>query len=197
MSYRAFKRLLGETSLERKCRFLLGTGILLLMTLSFWVYARQTESLAYDQSTTTPARLLVPGIVAELHVKSDSREAMKQFQQVAEKTWPDALREYKYTVLKPGAVEPEHKPEGDETGIFKQFLNDPEKNEDTRTVPSQGAFYYFAAVRAEASCLKCHAALEEKRQAGLSLAEGDLMAVVSIRLSTRAIESGFHVNRAL
>jgi hypothetical protein len=47
MSYRAFKRLLGETSLERKCRFLLGAGILLLITLSFWVYARQTETLAY------------------------------------------------------------------------------------------------------------------------------------------------------
>ena len=26
MSYRAFKRLLGETSLERKCRFLFGTA---------------------------------------------------------------------------------------------------------------------------------------------------------------------------
>ena len=28
MSYRAFKRLLGETSLERKCRFLFGAFIL-------------------------------------------------------------------------------------------------------------------------------------------------------------------------
>ena len=53
MSYRAFKRLLGETSLERKCRFLLGAGILLLITASFWLYAYQTEHLAYDQTTTT------------------------------------------------------------------------------------------------------------------------------------------------
>ena len=43
MSYRAFKRLLGETSLERKCRFLFGAFILLLITSSFWLYARQTE----------------------------------------------------------------------------------------------------------------------------------------------------------
>src|SRR5688572_8559427 len=57
MSYRAFKRLLGETSLERKCRFLFGAGILLLITLSFWFYAYQTEYLAYDQATTT-CRLL-------------------------------------------------------------------------------------------------------------------------------------------
>ena len=53
MSYRAFKRLLGETSLERKCRWLLGAGVLILMTGSFWVYARQTEGLAYEQLDTT------------------------------------------------------------------------------------------------------------------------------------------------
>ena len=62
MSYRAFKRLLGETSLERKCRFLFGAFILLLITSSFWLYARQTESLAYEQLTTT-CRLLVIQIV--------------------------------------------------------------------------------------------------------------------------------------
>ena len=66
MSYRVFKRLLGETDLERKCRFLLGAGILLLMTLSFWGYARQTEGLAYDQMATS-GRLLVPPILAREH----------------------------------------------------------------------------------------------------------------------------------
>src|SRR5262245_42803079 len=63
MSYRAFKRLLGETSLERKCRFLFGGFILLLITASFWLYSRQTESLAYDQIPTM-SRLLVNQIVA-------------------------------------------------------------------------------------------------------------------------------------
>ena len=48
MSYRAFKRLLGETSLERKCRWLLGAGVLILMTGSFYIYANQTKGLAYD-----------------------------------------------------------------------------------------------------------------------------------------------------
>src|SRR5437764_1870679 len=62
MSYRAFKRLLGETSLERKCRFLFGAFILLLITTSFWLYARQTEHLAYDQITTA-CRLLMVQIV--------------------------------------------------------------------------------------------------------------------------------------
>src|SRR6266699_3134866 len=63
MSYRAFKRLLGETSLERKCRFLFGGFIFLLITGSFWLYAHETEHLAYEQLPTT-CRLLVNDIVA-------------------------------------------------------------------------------------------------------------------------------------
>src|SRR4051794_28075836 len=68
MSYRAFKHLLGETSLERKCRFLFGAGTLLLITASFWFYALQTEHLAYEQ-TTTPGRLLVNSYVVKQHLK--------------------------------------------------------------------------------------------------------------------------------
>src|SRR3954468_24480914 len=63
MSYRALKRLLGETSLERKCRFLFGGFILLLISGSFWLYAWQTETLAYRQIPTA-CRLLVNQIVA-------------------------------------------------------------------------------------------------------------------------------------
>ena len=43
MSYRSIKRVLGETSLERKCRFLFGACLLLLITASFWFYGDQTE----------------------------------------------------------------------------------------------------------------------------------------------------------
>src|SRR5205085_8193546 len=68
MSYRAFKHLLGETSLERKCRFLFGAGILVLITLSFWLYAYQTEHLAYEQATTT-CRHLVNAVVDRHHVQ--------------------------------------------------------------------------------------------------------------------------------
>ena len=67
MSYRAFKRLLGETSLERKCRFLFGAGIFFLLTLSFWFYAYQNERLAYDQAVTS-CRLLVFPILAQQHL---------------------------------------------------------------------------------------------------------------------------------
>src|SRR5688572_14485366 len=100
MSYRAFKRLLGETSLERKCRFLLGAGILLLITLSFWVYARQTESLAYDQTANT-GRLLIAPIVGRYHVaNSEARKSMELFQIPAKSGEPSDIGEYKYKLIK-------------------------------------------------------------------------------------------------
>ena len=58
MSYRSFKHLLGETSLERKCRFIFGLGIFLLVTVSFLLYGLKTESLVKKQ-TTLSARMLV------------------------------------------------------------------------------------------------------------------------------------------
>ena len=155
MSYRVFKRLLGETDLERKCRFLLGGGILLLMTLSFWGYARQTEGLAYDQMVTS-GRLLVPPILAREHLESDRRDAINAFQQQSEKTYPDALSEYRYKVLKPDARQPEQKPEGDEVSVVNKLAANPDLGEDMANQSAQGVFYYYGAIRAQASCLDCH-----------------------------------------
>ena len=53
MSYRSIKRVLGETSLERKCRFLFGACLLLLITGSFWWYGDQTEEIVNEQYQNT------------------------------------------------------------------------------------------------------------------------------------------------
>src|SRR3954447_2813701 len=50
MSYRSFKRVLGETSLERKCRFLFGACLLMLISGSFWWYSSRTEDLVVESS---------------------------------------------------------------------------------------------------------------------------------------------------
>lgn len=68
MSYRTFKHLLGETSLERKCRFIFGGGILILVTLSFYFYGQKTESLVLGQNTQA-ARMLVNPVVVNLHAR--------------------------------------------------------------------------------------------------------------------------------
>src|SRR6266571_2776241 len=106
MSYRAFKRLLGETSLERKCRFLFGGFILLLITGSFWLYAGRTEHWAYEQITTT-CRVLVNHIVtsqiaANCRVtpagEEDTRriQAMNDFRRHSEELWPEGLNKYDF-----------------------------------------------------------------------------------------------------
>ena len=66
MSYRSIKRVLGETSLERKCRFLFGACLLLLITASFWWTGSQTEGLVTQRNRDT-GRLLVDQVMSIEH----------------------------------------------------------------------------------------------------------------------------------
>ena len=68
MSYRTFKKLMGETSLERKCRFLFGGGLMLLITGSFYIYSRLNRSLFERQNERTARRLVAPAL-AKAHWK--------------------------------------------------------------------------------------------------------------------------------
>jgi signal transduction histidine kinase len=52
MSYRTFKRVLGETSLERKCRWWFGLSLVVLLTLSFTWHGRRTDKLIDDRIKT-------------------------------------------------------------------------------------------------------------------------------------------------
>ena len=121
MSYRAFKRLLGETSLERKCRFLFGAFSLVLITVSFWFYAWRTESLAYDQLTSS-SQLLVDPVVAQqialsCHLEGDSedealrRRAMEDFPRRWERVGMTLPKGYGRRFIRPGATDPEKRPE--------------------------------------------------------------------------------------
>src|SRR5436305_712917 len=88
MSYRAFKRQLGETSLERKCRFLFGAATLLLIWASFTWYARQTEDLAYEQMTAT-GRLLVNPIIVKRHGNIPRPSSEGKVNEKTKKSWED------------------------------------------------------------------------------------------------------------
>ena len=60
MAYKSFKELLGETSLERKCRFLFGLCLLVLITGSFWWYGSRTKELVF---TTTRSTCILFGLI--------------------------------------------------------------------------------------------------------------------------------------
>jgi two-component system, NarL family, sensor histidine kinase BarA len=205
MSYRAFKRLLGETSLERKCHFLFGGFILVLITGSFWLYARQTESLAYEQISTA-CRLIAVQIMdqqittgcrlpAVAGVDTAERKrmalALAEFRADWEERWPEALRYHKFTVIKASATRPDQVPDAASFQKLAQFRADPTKQEENHLLASQGRHLYYGAVRASKSCVSCHRKLQP------DLAENDLLAVIKIEVPTEPIEAEFHSNRAL
>src|SRR5579871_5234001 len=198
MSYRAFKRLFGETSLERKCRFWLGTVTLLLITASFWAYGRLTENLAYE-ATLNSGRLLAPQVIPIRHVESsDTRTALEEFLHRAEQQLPPGISTYEYRIIKPNARKAENKPDSDERDVLDRFLSDPSKAEETRSVRSGEYAYYYGAIRAIRGCADCHPRNDEEREElGASLKENDLMAVVRIKLSNQAIQEDVNLNNAL
>src|SRR5437870_1420015 len=196
MSYRAFKRLFGETSLERKCRLMLGTVTLLLITGSFWFYAYKTDRIAYN-AITASGRLLVPLILTKAHVEHGLlKDAVEDFQNQSEEARPrDALAKYTSLIIKPNAKKPKNKPDPGEAGLIDLFLQNPNNLEETRQPANSDHFLYYAPVRATARCLECHKSDEERAELG-DLKEGELMAVVRIKLSSAAIQENVHINRA-
>src|SRR5579875_2064478 len=203
MSYRAFKRLLGEYRLERKCRFLFGFFIVLLLTGSFWLYHWQTESLAYDQIKMA-CRLTVVNEIVGRHLALTNRsgheeraaetksleEAMNELRDSWEQESPLPFKP-KISIFKPNATHSKDIPDTINLQKIKDFQQDPSKHEDNSLELSSKRNYYYGAVRATASCLECH------RQRHADLHEGDLLAVVKIDVDTQPIEAGFHVNRAI
>ena len=73
MAYRSLKNIIGETSLERKCRFLFGLCLFVLIAGSFWWYGSRTERLVYATTRST-GRHLVDAIMLQQHWKTLEKE---------------------------------------------------------------------------------------------------------------------------
>ena len=82
MSYRAMKRLLGETNFELKSLILFGLGLSILAVATFGLYWWRTAQLV-DEQTRMASRLLIPTIILEHHWKWDQDE--KDFGETIEK----------------------------------------------------------------------------------------------------------------
>lgn len=210
MSYRAFKRLLGETSLERKFLFLFGMGTLVLISAIFWWYANRTEYLAYER-TAVACRLLAnhwleskheklllpaaestegtalrsrrPPTKADLKRREDLHSALEGF---SNKNLPEVLQNYTLSWIKPNPTSLENQPQDSfETRLILELKADPEKLEASR-LEAHPSVPYYNAIRAEEGCLKCHEGYQAK----------DLMAVVRVSIPSEDIRKGVHVIRA-
>src|SRR5947209_13682459 len=191
MSYRAFKRLLGETSLERKCRFLFGIGVLVLLTLSLWLYAYLTESLAYAQAIETCRMLVAPALMekhlplleAKDRASADDRSMQQVFSLLGKETQHHFMTE-------------RHFEDSYESNLFKEFSQNDGKTEDSRPKYGDQVLFYYAPVRLTHGCMSCHQELAKKRNVAKPT-EDAVYALARIRMPTKSIEEGVHWNRAL
>lgn len=205
MSYKGFKRLLGESSLERKSRFLLGAVTLLLISGSFWLYAKMNVGLAYE-ATTIAGRMLANQILYHYHVKKwDPRAAEaiadfpEQFERKSgdgsESKFVDALAKYQFRLLKMHTRERANQFDPDDRDYFLKLRDNPEQVEADRS--SGGKFYYYAAIRMTNKCLVCHPLEKEKEEMGPEMKPDMFYGAVRIELDSRAIEEGVNLGRAI
>ena len=112
MSYNSLKRVLGETSLEWKCRILFGVCLGFMIAASFWFYGSRTENIVY-QNSRNDGQHLVDAVMLQRHwmkmdVPLDSHQfldmpvsALKFIKLVAKNL--QTHRDYAARVFKPGA----------------------------------------------------------------------------------------------
>ncbi|MFZ1933292.1 MAG: ATP-binding protein [Thermoguttaceae bacterium] len=217
MSYRSIKRVLGETSLERKCRFLFGACLLLLITGSFWLYGKQTEEMVYERNRDT-GKLLVDQVMYLRHWEKWGEDQEKYRQLVRNLDENLHKQEFEWKLIKSSSIAAGNSPDRDfEKKLLEEyskppaqrpFGGDPEKYPQ-RLVDNDNKYEYFQPVYADRSCLLCHNIIPggiDSSAAGLlsggdatstTLNDGDLMAVVKITIPNGPTRHKLNLNRGV
>jgi len=217
MSYRTVKRVLGETSLERKCLLLFGLCLLLLISGSFWWYGNKTDELVYD-SNRRAGKLLVGTALTGIHLEEfETRDEHKP----AVAALVDQLRTqaFQWRTIRPegqpGPQDPferqllaKWKQAGLETTDSQQLsnlfaqrrLNEPSSApkppaaDPARDLRSGGYEYqYYQPIYVKHECVLCHRVMS----GNLALREGDLLAIVQVSLRDDETIAAQHENRAI
>jgi two-component system sensor histidine kinase BarA len=221
MAYRSIQDILGETSLERKCRLLFGLCLFVLITGSFWWYGSRTEDLVYTTTRST-GRHLVDAIMLHYHWKT--LEADQRYTNLIE-TLGRTLQSqpYGWRMLTPEATPEERAAYTQLDAAVLEFFKDrpaPGGSPEAPAAvgpPRPGAeyrefrtadnseYHYYQPVRAKQSCLICHEykgltaeqAAAAPAEARHKLAEDDLMAVVKVVMPDSATQKAINWNRAI
>jgi two-component system, NarL family, sensor histidine kinase BarA len=190
MSYRSIKRVLGETSLERKCLFLFGICLLTLITGGFWWYSKQTDELVLNATRRTAAGLTTT-ILFRQHLKKlppDQKMYAELYSELGKEV-ADEKYTWKFIRATPGAEDPPL--DGFEQAMLDK-LSSPEPDEDPPEQRLNGKYRYFQAIRAKASsCISCHQSLSPQ------VTEiGQLIAVMEVILPEGDMQKDQTKNRA-
>jgi signal transduction histidine kinase len=221
MSYRSIKRVLGETSLERKCRYLFGACLFALITASFACHHAMTEELVFKQQRTT-ARLLADQVMFIEHWKGfDSDGGYDDLVQNLTKKFNKD--DYQWNYILPNSEDGKGAPRDEyEWKLLDKFPKSVPPGTDDASIPKfdehpvleRNEYRYYQPIRAERLCLHCHRAppggsgLDDTgtgvalgnsgvRRGGAPLNEGDLMAIVRVTIPYGPIQHAMNLNRAM
>jgi signal transduction histidine kinase len=218
MSYRSIKRVLGETSLERKCRFLFGGCLLVLITASFWWYGKRTDELVEDQNRSTCRLLVREALLSEHWSNLETKEEFKPL--ITSLTKQLSEQKFEWSFLRINDDDDEKKPPLDsvEMEIRDHFLranpgtqSEGESRDWAERPPSKDNKYqYYQAIRAEPKCLDCHLprpagydisgggiSLGKSGASGSYLSPGDLIGIAKVTISDEEMQTAFAKNQAI
>jgi signal transduction histidine kinase len=214
MSYRSITDILGETSLERKCRFLFGLCLLVLITGSFWWYGSRTEELVYTTTRST-GRHFVDAKMLQYHwekLEPDTKYA-SLIEQLGSILRPQPYRAW---LLDPAAT-PAERTEYNrlDQAVLNYFAERPStvaaglepdgaaEYREFRTADNK-EYHYYQPIRWKSSCKVCHEyrgiigdAPSGGDAAHARYAENDLMAVAKVVMPDSATRKAINWNRAI
>jgi two-component system sensor histidine kinase BarA len=210
MSYRLVIRLLGETSLERKCRFLFGGYLLVLITGSFWWYGSRTEDQVYAQNRRR-GEGIVDAIMIQYH--AEKLEGNIKFRDEIWEGLSKSLQRQKYEwdFIRPNS-DSGRAQDAKEFEVLAKFSvppPPPKEDEPVETEYEERAdfesdeYFYYQPIRwNNEHCYHCHTTIGAPDPIGLVSVppqDGDLMAVVRVKIPLRdaKTQKDLNVNFAL
>ncbi|MFM9025584.1 MAG: sensor histidine kinase [Planctomycetaceae bacterium] len=217
---RSFTDILGATSLERKCRFLFGLCLFVLIAGSFWWYGSRSEDLVFATTRST-GRHLVDAIMLQQHWKTLEKEQHlastieslgKLLQSERYEWWlldpdadPDKRASYKRldaAVLDMFRARPATTAAAPGSGFTAPAGSGAEYSEFRTEDHSE--YHYYQPIRWTSSCQVCHKyrgvigeAPPGKADDLTRYAEHDLMTVVKVVMPDAATRKAINWNRAI
>ena len=222
MSYRTIKKALGETNLERKCRWLFGACLLPLIMGSFWWYGSQTDQIVVEQNRFVGEALVdLAMILAHKDILGTSVTKMTNIDPIdaAESSINKKLAEllgervFDWEVLHPknagGIREPTDDYEWELMGKWKKLGATLQEDEDidaltkSENKPWEGRldeerirYLYYQPVFAKEDCITCHGNPSVEVY-WPELRKGDLLAVVRVEMDASNTKKDQDNNRAM
>lgn len=200
MSYRTVKRLLGETSLERKSRYLFGGSLLLLITASFYVYATLTSDLVYEQNPKQAQNLVFASILEKHFEKLEPADTLAGMKLMISDMRKPSNLDYNYRFFRIDAKrgnalssDPEFRPsDSEDYDAIDAIVRG--ASEHHRIDKERGEYQYFAGITAEKTCATCH---RDSVPGDSNIKVGDLMRVVKITLPLKGTREAVARNNAI